>query len=181
MNKLVKSLTSPAFLVCLAVMLIAAGGKAWLINELGVKITKHPLPLIMSFDDLNESALNPYNVVQKTKIQNKAVLESLGTEEYIQWLLEDTSVNETNPARFCQLFITYYTGNPDVVPHVPDECYTGGGNRLMSSNVDTLKLTINEVLPELNNDPKKPFEQKITNLQFGQVVEGIGEKNFNVL
>jgi hypothetical protein len=77
---------------------------------------------------MKEQALRPYVVKQKEQILNRDVLESLGTEEYLQWILEAPDAAPGSPTRFCSLFITYYTGNPDMVPHVPDECYVGGGN-----------------------------------------------------
>ena len=79
---------------------------------------------------LDEKLLEPYKVLEKSKIDNKDVLESLGTEDYLQWILEDTTVDVLSPVRNCSVFITYYTGNPDQVPHVPEACYTGGGNEV---------------------------------------------------
>ena len=56
------------------------------------------------------------------------VVDSLGTEQYIQWILYDhSSPDPNNPANFLHLFITYYSGTPGQVPHVPEECYVGGG------------------------------------------------------
>ncbi len=65
------------------------------------------------------------------------MVESLGTSEYIQALLVDTTVPPEATTRVAKLFITYYTGQPDMVPHVPDECYLAGGfDPLWSGNVD---------------------------------------------
>jgi hypothetical protein len=41
--------------------------------------------------------------------------------------------------RFCTLFITYY-GLPDKVPHVPEECYIGGGFRRITSEAVALEI-----------------------------------------
>ena len=65
-------------------------------------------------------------MVEKTKIENQDILNTLGTEDYIQWTLEDKSVPAESKTRFCTLFITYYS-LPDIVPHRPEECYIGGG------------------------------------------------------
>ena len=92
-----------------------------------IKVTrKAPIALQKSFDEIDAQELAPYKVINKTKIANKEVLEALGTEDYIQWLLEDTEVDEKSPVRICSLFITYY-GKSDRVPHVPDECFIGSG------------------------------------------------------
>ena len=79
-------------------------------------------------------------MLEKSKIDNKDVIESLGTEEYLQWLLEDTTVDVLSPVRNCFIFITYYTGNPDQVPHVPEACYTGGGNEIKDRFSVTLDI-----------------------------------------
>jgi hypothetical protein len=130
MKEILKHYTQPAFLICTAVLLIAAGGMSAAVSYLGLKFLKEPLPLKKSFDELNEAALSPWKVIDKNKIKNKDILEQLGTNEYIQWILEDTSAEPTSSVRKCSLFITYYTGNPDQVPHVPEECYLGGGKIL---------------------------------------------------
>ena len=55
-------------------------------------------------------------------------VEALGTEEYIQWVFSDTSVeNRDNPLAVVTVFLTYYTGAPDQVPHIPNVCYLGSG------------------------------------------------------
>jgi hypothetical protein len=55
------------------------------------------------------------------------VLETLGTHEFLQVYLTDTRKPASDPTAIAQVFITYYTGKPDLVPHVPDECYLAGG------------------------------------------------------
>ena len=68
------------------------------------------------------------------------MLESLGTEDYIQWLLEDTTAEADSSVWKCLLFITYYS-MPDRVPHVPEECYAGSGFQKWASDSITLKIT----------------------------------------
>jgi len=130
MKTILKHYTQPAFLICTAVLLIAAGGMSTAVSRLGLQFIKKPIPLKKSFNELSEAVLSPWKVIDKSKIKNKDILESLGTDEYIQWVLEDTSAEPASPVRYCSLFITYYTGNPDQVPHVPEECYLGGGKIL---------------------------------------------------
>lgn len=131
-----------SFLVCASVLLLAASTKAIIIKKLGVKLVKLPIQLQTSFIDFNEEALFPYRVSPNGKqtIKNKEILESLGTNVYLQWLLEDTDAEPSSPTRYCSLFITYYTGNPDMVPHVPDECYVGGGNEFKSAQTLSVEL-----------------------------------------
>ena len=83
--------------------------------------------------------------------------EALGTDQYIHWLLEDTSVSNVNQAgRYVTLFVTYYPLGADQVPHVPEECYSGGGYQQLGSDSAELivpgagladdKLTVRQML-----------------------------------
>ncbi|MBN1361609.1 MAG: hypothetical protein JW993_13505 [Sedimentisphaerales bacterium] len=116
----------PAFVICVAVLTMAVASMSIATRTLGVYLEKEPLPLQKSFDLLDESALAPYRVVSKQTIDNTEVIESLGTTDYIQWVLEDPNEPEASPVRRMLLFVTYYP-TPDRVPHVPEECYTGSG------------------------------------------------------
>lgn len=128
MKKILKIYLQPTFLLSVAVLAAAVGYIAWVKSDEGIRLIKKSIPLKKPFDLMDEKALWPYKVVDKQKITDKDIIESLGTEDYIQWTLEDTRVPFDSPVRDCSLFITYYTGNPDQVPHVPEACYTGGGN-----------------------------------------------------
>ncbi len=94
------------------------------------------------FDLLNENDLVPYKVIQKSMVENAEIIKSLGTEDYLQWTLEDTSVPKASPVRICSVFITYY-GLSDKIPHVPEECYIGGGYQQELS--DSVVFKINKV------------------------------------
>lgn len=96
-------------------------------------VKKEPLPLTKSLDLLDEKSLAPYSVISKQEITNQEIVKSLGTEDYIQWILEDPDEAIDSPVHKCSLFITYY-GIPDRVPHVPEECYTGGGHQRLTSD-----------------------------------------------
>ena len=126
----------PAFVICVLVLVAASAGMSITMKHLGIILKKEPLPLKRSLDLLDEVDLTPYRVVPpKLKITNNEVLESLGTEDYIQWIVEDIESPPTSPVKACLLFITYYP-LPDRVPHVPEECWTGGGyQRLRSEDV----------------------------------------------
>jgi hypothetical protein len=132
----------PSFVVCAAVLAVAASSKEYTIRQLGIHFIKYPLELKAPLDKLNERKLSPYTVINKARITNRDVLDSLGTEEYLQWELENPDVPKDSPTRYCSLFITYYTGNPDMVPHVPDECYVGGGNRRLSGEIIQIPLDL---------------------------------------
>jgi hypothetical protein len=105
-------------------------------EKLGLYLKKEPLPLKQSLDAIDAAKLAPYRVTARQKIENEEIVKSLETEDYIQWVLEDPSRPLRSPTREILVFVTYYR-LPDRVPHVPEECYTGGGyQRLNTDAVD---------------------------------------------
>jgi hypothetical protein len=102
-------------------------------------VKKEPMHLKKSLDLLDENALASYKVLSKLQISNQEVIESLGTQDYIQWILEDSDAAVDSPVRKCSLFITYYD-LPDRVPHVPEECYSGVGHQRLASDSITIEI-----------------------------------------
>jgi len=129
MKGIIKPYTQPAFLICVAVLAIAGTSKEIVIEWSGAHLRKRALPLKKHLAMLDTSELAPYEVIKKHEIASKDVIEQLGTDEYIQVELLDTEADEFSRVRYCSLFITYYTGHLDQVPHVPEECYVGGGSQ----------------------------------------------------
>ena len=123
----------PAFVIC--VVILALGGVV--MSKFDIEhepwLLKKPLTL------LEQEDLGPYVIVAKQRIENEDTLKNLGTEEYIQWMLDDTKAPFDSPTRKVMLFITYYA-LADRVPHVPEECYVGAGHQLLAS--DEMKFTI---------------------------------------
>jgi len=144
MSSVIKVYMQPAFLICAAVLAVAGSGMSIAVKTFGIYLRKEPLPLKKSLDLLDQKSLLPYKVVSKSKIDNEEVIKSLGTEDYIQWNLEDDSVPPESSVRYCLLFITYY-GLPDVVLHVPEECYVGGGYQKQSSDSAAIEVDKNGV------------------------------------
>ncbi len=125
----------PAFLICTLVLAIAGSAMSIVIKRFELYLIKVPLPLKKPLDLLDEKNLAAYKVVSKQKIENDDIIKELGTEDYIQWSLEDSDVEVNSSVRICMLFITYYE-LPDRVPHVPDECYVGSGSeRIGADNI----------------------------------------------
>jgi hypothetical protein len=129
----------PAFLICVLVLATAAAGMSVAMKQLGIVFKKEPLLLKKPLEDLDKEVLTPYKVVLKEKIQNPDTLKALGTDDYIQWVLEDAERPAGSPARECLLFISYYR-LPDRVPHVPEECWTGGGYQKLGSEAVALEV-----------------------------------------
>jgi len=130
---MIKSYAQPSFLICVALLAIAG------IAMERVHVEKIPFPLKKSLELLDESGLAPYKVTLQEKVENKEIIKSLGTEQYIQWVLEDTDAAADSAVRKCLLFITYYE-LPDQVPHVPEECYIGSGYQRLASDSVTFKV-----------------------------------------
>jgi len=131
----------PSFLICFFVLAFAAGVMSLAVKKFGVYLKKTPLEIRKSLDLLDEKGLGPYKVLDKSKIANKEIVESLGTEDYIKWVLEDTEADKASAVRKCSLFITYYN-LPDRVPHVPEECYAGSGHQRLVS--DGIEIEVNK-------------------------------------
>jgi hypothetical protein len=132
----------PAFLICVVVLAVAGAGMSIAMKSLGVILEKEPLPLKKSLDLLDDEDLAPYEVISKRKIENEEIVKELGTEDYIQWILEDTDAAADSAGKICMLFITYYR-LPDRVPHVPEECYAGSGFQRLASDRVTLEINNN--------------------------------------
>ncbi len=148
MNATLRPYFQPAFLVCVLLLATAASTQSLIIRYAGWHLTKLPLPLQKPLQEMEEQHLLPYVVRHKSRIDNPDIVETLGTEDYLQWVIEDPAADPHSPTRFCSIFVTYYTGNPDMVPHVPDECYVGGGNERKAGYVDTALLHRNNGKPE---------------------------------
>ena len=84
----------PAFLICVVILAVAASSMSVAIKSFGVYLKKEALPLKKSLELLDENDLTPFKIVSKHKIDNKEIIKALGTQDYIQWIIEDTSENK---------------------------------------------------------------------------------------
>lgn len=127
MNNIVKQYTRPSFLLCAATLAVAAIGIS-LMPYFKVWLEKEPIAIKKSLSELSNEDFGPFTVIKQVKIESQDIIDSLGTDDYTQLILQDTEAEPGSPSAVLMLFITYY-GKADVVPHVPEECYTGGGYR----------------------------------------------------
>jgi hypothetical protein len=180
MNSSVKTYLQPAFMICVIILFISAAGMSFAVKKFGMYLQKEPLPLKKSLELLDQKGLGHYKIIARDKIENKDILKSLGTEDYIQWVLEDPDVPADSPVRQCMLFITYY-GMPDRVPHVPEECYTGGGFQKLSS--ETLPLKLQTAETQNSNGILNNHEILVKYLVFGapSSEQWLNSSNFSVL
>jgi len=138
-NSKINPFTQRSFLICALLLLAFCVGKKTLFDRFGILLAKIPIDLQKSFDDIDREQIAPYKVVSERQITDKEILKSLGTKDYIQWIIEDTEVSEKSPVKYCDLFITYY-GKHDRVPHVPEECYVAAGIEQIGSKIITLDI-----------------------------------------
>jgi len=134
--------------ICAIVLAGTGVGMSLATQRLGLYFKKEPLSLKKPLTALDEGKLGPYRVAARIPIENEDILKSLGTADYIQWLLEDPREGRDSPVRKLLLFITYY-GQADRVPHVPEECYTGGGYQRLATTAVSFQVGASENRSEI--------------------------------
>ncbi len=141
------------FLLCVVLLILFAGIYHYWLQANGQVLVKEAIDLRQDMAKLDKTKLAPYSFLQATTIQQD-VLNALGTDQYIQWALHDPRPDKArHPESIIQLFVTYYTGTPDRVPHVPDKCYVASGFDLQHSEIVQIPL------PALGED--KVIEAKL--------------------
>ncbi|MCK4341324.1 MAG: hypothetical protein KAY37_06325 [Phycisphaerae bacterium] len=129
---------SARFWTSLVILVLAAVGVRVLPHLFGVHFRKEAVPLKLDLQQFDVRRLAPnylrHRVNDEAHPISEDLIDSLGTREYLQVYLTDARKpatgqpkTKTDPTKVAQFFVTYYTGRPDMVPHVPDECYLAGG------------------------------------------------------
>jgi len=119
------TLWEPPFLIAVALLATAAFGIGpRLLGDVGPKLE---VPLKLPLAQLDKDKLAPYAFRAQVDT-TPAVVEVLGTEQFIDWRLDDTSrADRSDPTSGVRFTVSYYSGGRDQVPHVPDQCMTGAG------------------------------------------------------
>jgi hypothetical protein len=142
-DRAISRLFNAPFLTCVFLLGGTAAGLGPVTRYMKIALTKEAIEMRAPLGTFDKSRLGPYQFRRGVALE-EAILNSLGTEMYIDWLLEDSEVTDRrSPLRYVQLFVTYYTGQPDPVPHTPDVCYKAGG--YTSTAVDNFVLSIPHV------------------------------------
>jgi len=135
--------TNPRFWCCTLILALGAIGVR-ILPRMGIFPHKEAVPLKRSLRQFDVQKLAPtyerhwFN--DKMRPMNEDAIEGLGTEEYLQIYLTDTRKPSNDPTRVANLFVTYYTGQPDMVPHVPDECYLAGGYDVLGATTSDVHV-----------------------------------------
>ncbi len=137
---LIRLLLNPSFAIAVAVVVFSFGLR-WSVNRSINSMKAQPTFLGKPLAEFNEEKLLPYTVHRKQIIENELILESLGTREYLQWILENKDVPSDSPVRYCSLFITFYPQSNDAHHYTPDMTYVGGGNKLFRTEEIKIDLS----------------------------------------
>jgi len=127
------------FVIAVVILSVAAVLAGPVNRKLQVSQIKKEIPLRSELATMSAAAVRPYTVVKRLVI-DPAVVEALGTDRYINWILEDDAAPKDDPLRVATILITYYSGGHDLVPHVPDVCYLGAGYEPLQSENLELKV-----------------------------------------
>jgi len=164
------SVRQPSFVLCVAALVLLTAvfyGTTW-----NLRLRKLRADLRAPLGTLDKAALRPYRCVDVFQI-NPETIDTLGTDQYIQWLLVDDDVkDDASPVKTVILFVTYYTGQPDPVPHIPENCYLGAGYLVSASedwNIDipALGRQIPARALELEKKGKLGTERPVVTYTFG--------------
>ncbi|RMF77118.1 MAG: hypothetical protein D6744_11665 [Planctomycetota bacterium] len=137
-----RPLASVRYIVCLAILIVAGGSMQMLARVMRVHFAKAPLPLKKPLSELSIARLRPtYDLhPQQPPPFSEDLIENLGTREFLNWNLIDTRRRRLDPTYLASLFVSYYTGQPDMVPHEPRECLVASGMSL--EHEETMTVTV---------------------------------------
>lgn len=123
----------------MAVLLVAGGFLRYAKATGALSILKLPAPLVRDLSDMDRGAVRPYAVRETIRLPAEVESE-LGTKWYMNWALEHPIAPAESWMRHATLFVTYFTGSADQLPHVPEECYVQGAFSESKNEEITFKL-----------------------------------------
>ncbi|MGE3181436.1 MAG: hypothetical protein AB7N71_07390 [Phycisphaerae bacterium] len=122
-------LLTPRYVVCLVVLIAGALGYRVMLRSLDMHLTKAAVPLKKPFYSADWTAMEPryQQHPNPPRRPSEEELDQLGTKEFLLWGLVDSTKDKSDRDSVAIIAVTYYTGAPDVVPHVPEECMSANG------------------------------------------------------
>lgn len=129
-------LTTP-FVISALLLIGTAIALPALSKKYRVAMMKEAIPLQKPLTRLDRSKMLPYEFEFARDLES-SVINELGTNDYIDWFFVDSRrPSKADSERIARLFVTYYTGDPDYVPHTPDVCMVGSGYAIIEKeNLD---------------------------------------------
>ena len=143
------------FLACFVVVLVAGGALQGSVKALKIHLAKRPADLrqtlaslpreLGSFKALEFEDPDTGTMEIDRKLPEDSIL-ALGTEVYlVRDYFDSQSTEELTP--MVSVFSTYYTGKPELVPHVPERCQAATGYTQTGS--ETFEVIVPDVgLPD---------------------------------
>lgn len=127
-------LASGRYWICLLCLVGAAVGWQGALRFLNYHTRKDAVPLKQTLRMFDWKKLEPRYRMHDVQMAdlNEESLHSLGTREYFMCRLLDSTRPAEDPTAVVDVVMSYYTGSPDLVPHVPTECMVAGGYDLKS-------------------------------------------------
>lgn len=151
--------SSVRYWICVAFLLSAALGLSAAKNWFGWYFRKEPVELLSPLLNFDTTRLGPRYVrdplTDAIPAMSEDMIQSLGTREFTQFFVTDTTQPPSSRTRMANVFITYYTGESKV-PHVPDECYLAGGYDLLRR--DTVRVPVRGVGAPQDEVPVRVLE-----------------------
>jgi hypothetical protein len=132
-------LLRPPFLAAAGILLAATLGLQWVIHSFEVFLTKKPIPLRRHLYLIPET-FGHYTLDNQSPDLTPEVEAVLGAESYITREYHDTRLAKEDPGGLLRLHIAYFTGTPDMVIHVPEVCYVGGGAQGRQFDITKIRL-----------------------------------------
>ena len=119
---------TPPFIVAGSILLLALVALQSVLGALQLHTIKKAVPLREQLF-LIPYEIGPYRNVKELEEPPlpKEVEAELGTDKYIGRTYWDSRRKKTDTGSMVRLFVSYYTGTPDTVPHVPERCMVAGG------------------------------------------------------
>ncbi len=121
------------------VLLLAAVGVHALPGALKWVLIKQPLPMRQQPYELAR-AFGPWTMLSEEPPLNDEMLQELGTKLYLSRVYVDSTLPDNAPGQVARLHLAYYTGTVDTVPHVPERCYSAGGQQAQAIGLGQVML-----------------------------------------
>ncbi len=120
-------------------LVTAMAGQEATVRANKVVMFKQDVPLRKQLD-LLEHPSGHWRFISQDPPLGKDILEELGTTMYLNRTYEDTAWAGGGRGRIADVHVAYYTGTPDTVPHVPQQCFKASGLVHVAGGATALKL-----------------------------------------
>lgn len=126
-------LSKPAFVAVLAVLVVSSLGMHRAVSQYRIHLKKLPIyaadnRMVRDIPAKTASWVRS-GIDDKTSVEME---ESLGTKNHVSRVYVREGPPGTKPL-WLQFHAAYYTGMVDTVPHVPERCMVGGGQKLLKT------------------------------------------------